>query len=283
MIIEDKNFNLKQIADSGQCFRMDFMGEGRYRLITYGRYIELAQITPEQVEIGCSPEDFDLIFRTYFDLDYDYASIVDRLATGKDLFLKRAAEYGSGMRILQQEPFEALISFILSQNRNISMNKRCIQNLSELFGEKKTSREYGVSYSAFPTPEALAKADMENLRCAGLGYRDTYVKKAAQAVWEGTLNLDELKNGEWDWARGEIRKLHGVGEKVACCVSLYGLHHLDAVPQDVWIKRMEKEIYKGRFRWEEYGDYAGIVQQYAFYYIRSGEYLGLEFGESFPK
>ncbi|MDF2544900.1 MAG: hypothetical protein K0S47_4618, partial [Herbinix sp.] len=127
MLIQSPNFNIQQIADSGQCFRMNKINENQYSLIANGKYIVLTQIDNDKVEITCSEEEFEEVWKDYFDLDYNYQQIVDNLTNGDDTFLKAAAEYGNGLRILRQEPFEMLISFIISQNKNIPAIKRTIE------------------------------------------------------------------------------------------------------------------------------------------------------------
>jgi N-glycosylase/DNA lyase len=270
LIIRSKNFNIQQIADSGQCFRMNKISTNKYSLISYGKYIELTQLDNEHVEINCSIEDYEQTWKEYFDLDYDYSVIVDTLIKGKDEFLKQAANFGSGLRIVRQEPFEALISFIISQNKNIPAIKRSIEKLSKQFGELKINNKCGgVSYYSFPTPDALANADKESLRQAGIGYRDKYVIEASQAVLNGTIKLTDLKKCEYEKTLKKLKSLCGVGDKVASCIALYGLHNVDAVPVDVWIARVLREIYNNEFNWDKYKGYAGIVQQYMFYYIRN--------------
>ena len=131
MRISNKNFNIKQIADSGQCFRMNPISENKYSLIAFDRYIELEQVEEHIIDISCNEEDFELIWKDYFDLDYDYDRIVDDLTSGSDEFLKAAASYGSGIRILRQDPYEMLISFIISQNKTIPSIKTCIERICE--------------------------------------------------------------------------------------------------------------------------------------------------------
>ncbi|MDD2215992.1 MAG: DNA glycosylase [Eubacteriales bacterium] len=267
MIIQSKNFNIQQIADSGQCFRMNKIGNNKYSLVAYNKYIELAQVDRELVEISCSSQDYDEIWKEYFDLDFDYGIIVDRLLRGPDEFLRKAVQFGDGLRILKQEPFETLISFIISQNKNIPAIKRSIEKICERYGEQKEWN--GIYYYTFPTPEQLADAREEELRSTGLGYRDEYVIKAARAALKGDLNLGALKDCCYKEAITQCKGLRGVGDKVASCIALYGLHHLDAVPVDVWISRTIEKIYNYNFDWEVYNGYAGIVQQYMFYYIRN--------------
>lgn len=268
MLLQTKNFNITQIADSGQCFRMNRLEEKHYSLIAFGRYLELWQIDADTVELSSSEEEFDLIWKDYFDIQYDYTKIVNDLMNGVDKFLRDAAEYGGGIRILKQEPFEMLISFIISQNKNIPSIKSCIERICETYGEVKIDRRTGVTYSTFPGPEILAAAKKEDLRALKLGYRDAYIISAAQAVASGATDLSALKDYNHEETVKNLRCIHGVGEKVANCVSLYGLHHIEAFPVDVWINRVLSEIYENRFDIKKYEGFAGIVQQYMFYYMR---------------
>lgn len=270
MIIHNKNINIKQIADSGQCFRMNPMEEDKYNLVAYGRYLELVQINEHTVELDCSEDDYELIWHGYFDMDYDYGNVVDSLIKGNDLFLKEAAEYGRGIRILRQGPFEMLISYIISQNKNIPAIKSCIEAICKRFGEAKESpNDKGRVYYTFPKPGALAAADPKELRELKTGYRDEYIIQAAQAVADGTLDLKRLADASFQEAFQTLIGMKGIGEKVANCICLYGLHKIDGFPVDVWIKKVLKEIYQNNFPLEKYAGYAGIIQQYMFYYMRS--------------
>ncbi|MDF2869300.1 MAG: hypothetical protein K0R05_875, partial [Anaerocolumna sp.] len=188
---------------------------------------------------------------------------------GEDEFLRKAADYGYGLRILKQELFEILITFIISQRKSIPAIKRCVEELSIKFGEERKDAFTGSVYYTFPTAEALSKASKETLRETGLGYRDIYVRGTAAAVINGDININSLPNLTFEEAVKELMKLPGVGIKVANCVALYGLHHIDAFPIDVWIERILKDIYNNQFETDRYKGYAGIVQQYMFYYIRS--------------
>jgi len=268
MRIINKHFNIKQIADSGQCFRMNPVTEKRYGLTAFGRYIELEQVEEDIVEIYCGEDDYRRIWKDYFDLDYDYGLIVDRLCGGSDEFLKAAAAFGSGIRILRQDPFETLISFIISQNKNIPAIKACIERICRAYGEQKKDDASGKVYYTFPSCERLAGARLEDLRAMKLGYRDEYVIAASHAVAAGDIDLDKLKAGSHEEAVKELKKIKGIGSKVANCISLFGLHHIDAFPVDVWVKRVLSEYYRDGFDAGIYGGYAGIVQQYMFYYIR---------------
>jgi 8-oxoguanine DNA glycosylase, N-terminal domain./HhH-GPD superfamily base excision DNA repair protein. len=268
MIIENRNFDIKQIAESGQCFRMNPIGQNKYSLIAFDRYIKLKQLDENLIEISCDENDYNNIWERYFHLDFDYGIIVDRLVNGSDNFLKEAALYGKGIRILRQDPFEALISFIISQNKNIPSIKNCIERICEAYGNRKEDTASGIVYYTFPTPDKLAEAKKEDLRSLKLGYRDEYIIEASRAVINGTLNLEALKVCSHDEAVKTLKSIRGIGDKVANCVSLYGLHHIEAFPVDVWMKRVLSEYYNNKFDTENYRGYAGIVQQYMFYYIR---------------
>jgi len=270
LYIKSENLNLKQIAESGQCFRMNEICDGRYSLVAFGEYVELLQIEENEIRILGTPEDRRPQWEEYFDLHYDYGALVQKLSECGDEFLKRAAAFGSGLRILRQDPFEVLISFIISQNKNIPAIKSAIEKLCERFGEKKRwSENPDLVYYTFPSPESIAAAEKEDLRALGLGYRDEYVLGAARAVSEGRLDIHGLKSMDYEQIMEELMRLRGVGKKVANCVALFGFHKLRSAPVDVWIARVLDQVYEGRFSWESYGDHAGIVQQYMFYYIRN--------------
>lgn len=270
LIIQKENLDIKQIAESGQCFRMNEIEGNKYCTVAYGRYIELTQIDETTVNFGCKEDEFNVIWKDYFDLSYDYKRIVDRLLSGEDEFLKESAEFGKGIRILRQEPFEALISFIISQNKNIPAIKTCIEGICKEYGEQVITPQGVVKeYYTFPTPKALANANKDDLRKLKTGYRDEYIIGAARAVYEGELDLEALIESSHEVAVEVLMGLKGVGMKVANCVSLFGLHHIEAFPVDVWIKKILDDVYNGKFDLNLYDGYAGIVQQYMFYYIRS--------------
>ena len=267
MIKKIEHFNLKHIAESGQCFRMNPLNDKSYGIVAFNRFLKVTQIDEERVEFHCKEEEFNEIWKDYFHLDYDYKGIVEGLRKGDDIFLQEAVNYGGGLRILKQEPFEALISFIISQNKNIPAIKSSIERLSALYGDKIEAE--GNVYYTFPTPERLALAEKDVLRTTGLGYRDEYIINTSKAIINKEIDLNELIGMTHKEAVNALLTLHGVGVKVANCVSLYGLHHIDAFPIDLWIKRILKEIYNDNFQLELYEGYAGIVQQYMFYYMRN--------------
>ena len=263
LTIEMDNFDLGQICRSGQCFRMEQIGENRCRVIAGDMYLELTQ-EKGIVNFFCPELDFVVFWIRYFDLDCDYGKYINRI-NPRDKYLKAAGEVGSGIRILQQDLWEVIISFLISQQNNITRIKKCIENICREFGEKKISST-GVEYYAFPTPQALAKATEEQLQECNLGYRAKYVLDTARRVVFGDFIPDKLYDMKYQSARKELLQLYGVGEKVADCICLFGLHQLEAFPVDTHIRQVLEEHYKRGFPNRRYSDCKGVMQQYIFYY-----------------
>lgn len=264
--IQNDNFSLPQICQSGQCFRMaadELSGSGKYRLVAFGRYLELRQ-EKRKVLLDCTQEEFDAVWKGYFDLETDYAAIINSIDAG-DAYLLSAAQYGRGIRILRQDLWEMIISFIISQQNNIKRIRKCIHTLCEAYGEKKRT-ETGLAYYDFPTPQALADAALNDLYACGLGYRSRYIHETASQVWRGEVNLLALQKMDYAAAKAELLKLCGVGVKVADCVCLFALHKTEAFPVDTHINKALAAQYPKGFPFDRYADYSGILQQYIFYY-----------------
>lgn len=262
------DFELDQISRSGQCFRMSRLAENTWSLIAFGEYLEVSQ-HGEQVVFSCREEEFKAIWYRYFDLDTDYQKVKDAIDPA-DGYLQAAARLGGGIRILRQELWEMIVTFIISQRNNIPRIRKCVEAVCRKFGEKRLNGQ-GRAYDVFPTPEALAETKEEQLRECGLGYRAPYIQKTARMVSRGDVDLSGLHTLDYGNARAELLKLCGVGEKVADCISLFGLHHMEAFPVDTHIKQM-LERYPQGFPFEQYQGFAGILQQYAFYYELFGKY-----------
>jgi len=280
--IED-DFDLAKIADSGQCFRWEQAEiPASYRIITGADCIyvtdlgeglfrfEWSGLSGQDGSIQKSGQDRCIPKRwfDYFDFATDYRSIRAKIDPEEDPYLWRASEAGRGIRILQQDPWEMLISFIISQNKNIPGIRRCIEALARLCGERRTDCR-GEEYYAFPTPEAVAACSEEDLAGCKLGYRSKYVLAAARAVLDASIDLDSLLETSEQETIEALTGIYGVGVKVANCVSLFGLHHVDAFPVDVWIRRILEAEYPGGFPFDRYHPYCGIYQQYLFAYARN--------------
>ena len=261
----DDDLNLEKIATSGQCFRWEKI-TGGYRILHDKYALIIKEKSEGKFEILADHDEFNAIWKEYLDLDENYAEIRKRI-DANDKFLLAAAESEKGIRILRQDPFETLISFIISQNKNIPAIEKSVFLLTRYCGGEKRDA-LGEVYYPFPTPEKIANLDDKILTDCKLGYRVPYVKRAAQDYCEGKINFDKLKKMSSDNAIKELQKLYGVGLKVASCISLFGLHHLNAFPKDVWVKRILEEFYKDGYPYEKYSPYNGVYQQYAFAYYR---------------
>lgn len=251
-----------KIAASGQCFRMNIIAPDMVTADAGRARLTIKALGGELFGLDCARDEFDGFWRYYLDLDADYDAI-EAKAMEADSTLAAAAHCCHGMRILRQEPWEALISFIISQRRSIKSIKTCVERLCERFGEGIECAD-GVRY-AFPTPRALASAGEAELRACGVGYRAPYLLDAARRTLTGALPLDALRELSNDELQAALMEVHGVGIKVASCVMLFGYHRMDISPVDVWIKRVIEQSYGGVSPFEAYGEYAGIYQQYLFF------------------
>ena len=234
-----------------------------YRLTALGRSLKIVCLK-DAYEFFCSGEELELIWRPYFDLDTDYGRFISSIDIS-DTYLTIAAQRGCGIRILRQDLWEMIISFIISQRSNIKRIRKCIKTLSERFGSQKTSDDGSVYYD-FPSPKALAEAPLNTISACGVGYRDTYISRTAQDIYYGLFDIEGLRDMTYPEAKAKLLKLHGVGEKVADCICLFGLHMLEAFPKDVHINRIIADEYAGNFPFEDHPGYAGVLQQYMFYY-----------------
>ena len=266
--ITNTDFNIRKIAESGQCFRLNPNSSGGYTLVANSRVLQLWD-TESGCQIDCTQAEFDEHWRAYFDLDTDYAAI-RAWADPEDAFLQQACAYGTGIRMLRQDPWEMLVSFIISQRKNIPAIKFCVEVLCTRYGEP--IEHAGETYFAFPSAETLAALDEAHLLACSLGYRAKYVLSAARMIASGALDLSAIAELDDEALNAALLTVSGVGEKVANCVLLFGYHRLSRFPRDVWINRIEAQEYGGAFPLERYPDTAGALQQYIFYYARSAEY-----------
>lgn len=264
-IIDD--FNLNRIADSGQCFRWQRDDAGSYRIVHREHCLRIRSLGNSTFLLSCSKEEFQDVWHGYFDFGTEYRIVRGRVTREEDPFLADACEYGRGIRILRQDPWEMLISFIISQNKNIPAIKNSIEMLCKAAGRRQ--EDAVGSYYLFPAPEEILAMSEDTLAACRLGYRCRYVKAAALEVAEGRLDLDSLQNETEETTINALTSVCGVGVKVANCVSLFGLHHVDAFPIDVWIRRILKNEYPGGYPRKKYSPYNGIYQQYMFYYYRA--------------
>lgn len=258
-------FDLLRTFECGQCFRWNPEdGDTSYVGVAMGK---AARIRRDgcRLYITASLDEFEHIWRGYFDLDRDYEAI--RHAICVDDYMTRAAQFGSGIRILRQDKWEALCSFILSQCNNIRRIKTIIEKFCGLYGEPIEFD--GSVYYACPSAETTARLTVHDLVPLRCGYRAPYIIEAARAITDGSLSLEALAAGTPENALAALKELSGIGDKVANCVVLFGLHMLEAFPVDTWIKKAIAENYPEGLDPSVFSPHAGIAQQYMFYYSRS--------------
>ena len=267
-ILETKDdLELERIAESGQCFRWEKLDEDTYRVPHLSYCLIIKRTGDGRFLLSCSREEYERVWRKYLDMDTDYRSIRNLIRKEEDAFLYNACEYGKGIRILRQDPWETLISFIISQNRNIPAIKRSVEMLCRAAGKELKDPE-GRTYFGFPSPEGIISMSEDDLDACRLGYRRGYVRATAEAVASGSIELVKLAGMSEEDTIRKLTSLYGVGPKVASCMSLFGLHHVDAFPIDVWIRRILEKEYPEGYPMEKYRPYNGIYQQYMFYYYR---------------
>ncbi len=261
------DFDLKKIADSGQCFRPREVERGVYRFIVGENILHIGG-SDGVFDADCSGDDWERVWKNYFDFATDYKKIrrdVETFAAGKpcEKILRDATTFGKGIRILRQEPFEMLISFIISQRKNIPSIRSSVEKICARFG-----RRVGEVY-LFPRAEDMAGVTLDDLTGLGLAYRKNYILDALEKVLSGAIDFDEIETFSDTDLVEELKLINGVGDKIANCVALFAYHRVDRAPVDVWIKRAIDEDFGGENIFSAFGKNAGILQQYIFYYKRT--------------
>ena len=257
--IETDTLSLLQTLEGGQAFRWSHDDDNIFSGFAGNRFLRVRQEQNGITLLSIAEEDIPL-WRSYFDCETDYNGIIRQFSADKTL--KKASEAGKGLRILRQEPFETLISFIISQNNNIPRIKGIISRLCENFGE-----ECEGGY-AFPMAEKLASLSEADLAPLRAGFRNRYILDAARKTTDKTVDLEKIYDLSYDEGKAELKKIVGVGDKVADCILLFAYHKTEAFPVDVWIKRIVAEYYPDGLP-ECMGEYKGIAQQYLFEYFRT--------------
>jgi len=277
-----KDFDAVHIFECGQCFRWKRLEDDSYDIAAMGRRVNVRCEGSDLIISPCTEEEFAVIWRDYFDLGTDYGAIKARLCAD-DPVMRTAAAFGWGIRILRQDLWETIIDFIISQNNNIPRIKGCIERLCCRFGDPLISalQPEGESAGAssdgdpdeeilthdIPGPQVLASLTEADLAPVRLGYRASYLINTSREILERGMPED----------RAQLLALTGVGPKVASCIELFGMNHMDSFPIDVWVQRLMHELYgveeknkkaMAAFAAEKFGEYGGIAQQYLFYYER---------------
>ncbi len=272
IIKNPEDFSLKSTFDCGQCFRFN-EEKGHFFGISNGKVAEFYEEDGNIIIENVTKDEFLNYWVHFLDLKRDYKKIKKELI--KDKVIKEAIEFGYGIRILNQDFFECLISFIISQQNNIPKIKKAVEGISALFGEEIIYK--GKSYYTFPTPEKLKDITETDLAPLKIGYRDKYIIDAVFNVYNGNITYEKLIKMPYSDAKRELLKIKGVGEKVADCVLLFSLLKSEAFPVDTWIKKAMEGLYnlkpKEIHNYTElnFGLYSGFAQQYIFYYVRMKE------------
>ena len=255
-----KDLDLGETLDCGQSFRWKRNDNGSFSGVAFNRAVTMDLIGTDLYIDNAPMEDYELWYN-YLDLQLDYGKIRDSISNIHPV-LKEASAYAPGIRILRQDPWEALCTFIISQNNNIKRIKGIVERLCENFGEKLSHGEY-----TFPTAEKLSKLSVDDLAPIRAGFRNKYIIDGAQKVNSGEVNLNICYDLPYDEAQQELMKIKGVGTKVADCTLLFGFHRIEAFPLDVWMKRAMEKLFPTMSP-KDFGEYAGIAQQYIFHYSR---------------
>lgn len=272
IILKDiEDFNPEHIFECGQAFRWKKEEDGSYTTIAFGKVVNVKKENKDIILTGTNLEDFNNVLYDYFDLARDYGQIKRELS--KDPILEEAIAFGEGIRILNQEPFEMIISFIISANNQIPRIKNSIELLSKQYGEKIRD-----GYYSFPTAQVLSQADPMDIReICRVGFRDVRIVQTSGLIHSGVINFEDIFSGTRDEGKEILMTLPGVGPKVSDCILLFAFNKDEAFPVDVWVKRVMEHFYLkeetnvkliGSHGARVFGKLAGFAQQYLFYYAR---------------
>lgn len=267
-----EDFIPRHIFECGQCFRFAVKPDGSYTIVAKGKVINVSKENEKIILKNTTDNDVADVWYDYFDLGTDYSAIKKSLSSDKHL--KESIKYGNGIRILNQDLWECIISFIISANNNIPRIQGIIERLCERFGDK--IKAFDSTYYSFPDADRLLTVKKEDLSFLRAGYRDSYLIDAISKVSSGEINLGNIKNLNTKEAKSELLKIKGIGNKVADCILLFGNGRCETFPVDVWVKRSVGALYADEikdlsiheFAKNKFSDLAGYAQQYLFYYMR---------------
>ena len=279
-IEKNDSFDLVHIFECGQCFRWNKEDDGSYTGVFKNNVLNIKEENGKIKFQGVCNGNIEEIVKDYFDFDTDYTKIKETLSK-VDIYLEESIKFGKGIRILNQELWEVLISFIISANNNIPRIKGIIERISKQYGKEIIYK--GKAYYTFPTVDELSKASIEDLRKLGLGFRDKRVYETTQKIRQGEIDLNQIaKIEDTNKIREILETLPGVGPKVADCILLFGLKRFEVFPIDVWVRRVMNDLYiknedETKVNKKEienlaktkYAELAGIAQQYLFYWRRA--------------
>lgn len=275
------DFNLQHIFLCGQCFRWEENSDGSFTGIALDRVVKIKTSDKQITIFNTNLREYNEIWSKYFDISRDYGILKRSIA--KDDIMRAAVEYGNGIRILRQDTWETIVSFIISASNNIPRIKNIISALCKLYGNKIEA--FGSTYYSFPTPDILRGLTVEDLAPIRSGFRAKYIIDAVNAVFDGRLNISEFPAMTTSEIKKQLLTVNGIGNKVADCILLFGCGRFDVFPVDTWIKKAMHSLYPSeckqygdiRLAGEKYfGESCGLAQQYLFYYARENK---LNFGD----
>lgn len=263
MIKKIKNLNLRTIANSGQCFRMYEVDENIFNIFSVDKMLRVKVINNNTFDFDCSEKEFEY-YNHYFDLTDNYDKY-SKICKKSDKFLQKCIEFSNGLRILNQDKFEMIISFIISQRKSVKAIQTSIERMCKLSG-KNIKNKYGEFY-AFPSAKEILKLNKAKLSSCGMGYRTDYIIEFCKDYIAGKYDLEAMDKLTDEELLNTLLSIKGVGIKVASCVALFAYHRMSICPIDVWIARVLDKKYNGKIP-KEYEKYAGMIQQYWFNYTR---------------
>ncbi len=261
----DRDFSLRHTFDCGQCFRWNENEDGSYTGVASKRAVNIFY-DGNFIKIDGAEKEDEAFWKGYLDIERDYSAIKKRVSKNK--VMEDAVAFGSGIRILKQEFFESLMSFIISQRSSIPKIKGCVEKICRAYGEERELS--GKVYYTFPDAEALRDVKEADYASFGVGYRAKYLEKAVSDILSGKIDEGKIRTLKTSDARGALLDIFGVGNKVADCVLLFSLSRFDSFPVDVWVKRAMDEYFDGADGYGLFGEDSGFAQQYLFYKMRNG-------------
>lgn len=273
--IKNCDINLHDTITCGQCFRFFEEKDNSYTMILSDRVINIKQKGSSLYVESNNNDNLENVIKNYFDLDRDYDAI-NKIIINRDDTIKKCVENSKGLKILNQEPFEMLISYIISQNNKVSRISNSINFISEKYGKKITFKN--KVYYLFPKYNELQNIDENILRASKIGFRDKYIINALKRIEDGKLDIQKIYNMNTNDALEYLMKVKGIGPKVASCILLFGYSRLDVFPIDTWVKKAIEYLYDDipanqkkitEFAHNKYGDYCGLALQYMFHYMRN--------------
>ncbi len=275
IIIKDTDINLSDTVTCGQCFRFYKMDDDSFTMILSDRVINIKQDNNNLIVESSNEDNLEEIIIEYFDLNNDYNKINNEILK-KDKTLKSSINLSRGFKILNQNPFEMLISYIISQNNNVKRIMKSVELLSIKYGKKVTFKNN--DYYLFPSYKDLKSITIEDIKDIGVGFRDTYIISALNLINKGMIDLNKIYDMNTDDALNYLMLIKGVGPKVASCILLFAYKKYDVFPVDTWVMQSMKELYPNvknsqkeiiKFAKEKYGSYSGIALQYMYHSMRN--------------